>query len=69
MYLDQARFRKIHFRLAQIFRKDLASYVNADEEDLVIVENASDGANAVLKSLGANLPLKQVEQLRLRLKD
>jgi selenocysteine lyase/cysteine desulfurase len=32
-------------------RKIIGEYINADHEDIVIVENASDGVNSVLKSL------------------
>lgn len=38
-------------------RERLAKYVNVDVDDLVIVENASSGANSVLKSLADNFPL------------
>lgn len=38
-------------------RERLAQYVHTNVEDLVIVENASSGANSVLRSLADNLPL------------
>lgn len=44
-------------------RQELSEYVNADEEDLVEVENASSGANAVLRSLGDNLSLMKGDQV------
>lgn len=52
-------FRGGYQPVLQQVRTRLAQYVNAQDHDLVLVENASSGVNAVLRSLADQMPLKQ----------
>ena len=45
-------FRQSYYEKINITRSSVAELVNADEEDLVLVENASSAVNSILRSLG-----------------
>jgi isopenicillin-N epimerase len=51
-------FRGGYQPVLQGVRERLAAYVNANASDLVLVENASSGINAVLRALADTLPLR-----------
>ncbi len=44
-------------------RQRMSQFVNANESDLVIIENASAGINAVLRSIAVRLPLSRGDRI------
>ena len=47
--------------LLEAARAEMAAYVNSDDDDLVFVENASDGCNSFLRSLRLQVPRSQLQ--------